>query len=472
MIYKNENCIAVLILFLNTEPSKGKNDDHMLLFKDGLLRRKDALAVMNVLNQAIQYINEEKFEQAVALLDEHIASAAPEDAFEMADMYRQLGYFEKAAPVLEELIASYPEESELSAMLADIYIELGEDEKALELIGDTGILDHEDPQFLQIVLQQADLYQAQGLFEVAEQKLLQAKEHYPNELVLDFALGELLFSIGDYGRAAHFYEILIEEESEIAGVSIKERLAECMALLGKEEKALDLYQENESDDPEHLFKYGFTAFQAERMDIAISAWENLLDQDPEYLSVYSWLARAYEHESMVEEALATANRGLTKDSFNKELYFEASTFAAQLGSLDKAEQLVREAIALDPDYKEAVIYLARLLEEDDRHEEIIDLIESISEIGAEDALYNWILAKAFAESENYKQALKQYREAYISLQEDSDFLKEFGYFLLEEGLVKEAAEVLGKYIAIEPLDEDTANHLARISDIGDDGFLN
>ncbi|WLV23434.1 tetratricopeptide repeat protein [Aciduricibacillus chroicocephali] len=431
---------------------------------------KGAVAGMNVLDQALHYINEDKIEQAVELLDEHVAKAAPEDAFEMAELYRQLGYYEKAVPVLEELIASFPEESELSAMLADIYIELGEDEKALQLIGE-GTIDPEDPQYLEIALQQADLYQAQGLFEVAEQKLLQAKQHAPNEIVIDFALGELLFSIGDYGRAAHFYEQVQEEMKEIAGVSVSERLAECMALLGKEERALDLYKENASEEPEHLFKYGFTAFQADRMDIAIKAWEELIEKDPDYLSVYSWLARAYENENLLEEALETANKGLAKDSFNKELYFEAGTFACQLGSFKKGEGLIREAVALDPDYKEAVVYLARMLEEQERHEETIELIDSISDIGAEDALYNWIAAKAYAEMENYKQALKQYREAYISLQEDSDFLKEFGYFLVEEGLMADAAEVLGKYMALEPLDADTAGYLARINGTGDGQFL-
>lgn len=424
---------------------------------------KGCVATVNVLEIAMDYIDQEQIEKAIELLDESIAGAAPDTAFGIAEIYRQLGFYEKAVPVLEELVTMFPEEIELLTALADIYIELGEDEKALELIGEPET-DPEDPQYLEMMLQQADLYQSQGLFEVAEQKLLLAKQHYPNEMLLDFALAELLFSIGDYSRAAHFYENVLAKEQSVAGIVITDRLAECMALLGNQERALELYQQEELEDPEHLFRYGFTAYQSDRMDIAIQAWEKLINTDPEYLTVYSLLAKAYENDNMIKEAYETSKKGLEKDTFNKDLYFEAGAFAYQLGLFDEGETMLREAIALDPDYKDAILYLARVLQENEQFEDVIDLIESISELGAEDALYNWILAKAFAETEDYKQALKQYRQAYISLQDDRDFLKEFGYFLVEEGFAEEAVNVLQTYLLLEPLDAETASFVERLGD--------
>ena len=43
---------------------------------------------------------------------------------------------------------------------------------------------------------EADLYQLQGMPEVSERKLLQAKELLPNEVIIDFALGELFYQQG------------------------------------------------------------------------------------------------------------------------------------------------------------------------------------------------------------------------------------------------------------------------------------
>lgn len=52
----------------------------------------------------------------------------------------------------------------------------------------------------------ADLYQMQGLFEVSEQKLLKAQAILPDEPVIDFALGELYFTQGAYGKAVRQFK--------------------------------------------------------------------------------------------------------------------------------------------------------------------------------------------------------------------------------------------------------------------------
>src|SRR5690625_3106008 len=148
------------------------------------------------------------------------------------------------------------------------------------------MISEDDPAYLQALLQKADLYESQGLFEVAEQKLLEAKELAPDEIIIDFALGELLFSIGEFKRALTFYERVNKKESMIANVNINERLAECLANIGEYETALMYFGKLDDKNPDTLFKHGLIAYYAERNAVAIQIWQQLIDLDPYYHTVY------------------------------------------------------------------------------------------------------------------------------------------------------------------------------------------
>ena len=72
----------------------------------------------------------------------------------------------------------------------------------------------EDPSFPESLVLLADLYQMEGLYEVSEQKLLKAKELLPNEIVIDFALGELYAEQGKFTDAIRYYEKVLEKKKK------------------------------------------------------------------------------------------------------------------------------------------------------------------------------------------------------------------------------------------------------------------
>ncbi|MFD1360554.1 tetratricopeptide repeat protein [Lentibacillus salinarum] len=409
--------------------------------------------------EAVHLMEAKQSNKAIALLEDYLPKADDEEKFTIAELFIRWGFLTEATDILEELMQRFPGESEIKMMLADVHIEQDNDEEAINLLND---IEEDDPDYVQTLMQLADLYQAQGLFEVAEQKLLTAKHHEPNEPIIDFALGELLFSNGDYREAITYYEKVLPVAKEMANVSVSDRLAEAYAASGEYEMALDLYQDIDSEDPDTLFKYGFTALHAGRRDIAIQAWKHVIEQDMYYHTAYYQLAKAYEDEEMINEAYETAEQGIHVDEFNKELYFFAGSMAHQLGREEESEKWVREAIALDPDYKEAVLFLIELLKQQEKQESIVELITDIKETGASDPLYEWELARAYNEMESYQNALTHYQEAYNSLKQDSDFLKEYGYFLTEEGRINPAIEIFETYLAIQPLDPDIEEYVERL----------
>lgn len=415
--------------------------------------------IVNTIMEAVQLLEEKQTEKAIQLLENHLTTANDDEKFTIAEVYLQWGFLQESSSILKELIQTYPDESDLKLTLSDIYIELDDDEAAIDLLDE---IKEDDAVYEQALLQLADLYQAQGLFEVAEQKLLTAKQVNPNEPVIDFGLAELYFSTGEYRKAIMYYEKIENTMNEMNAVSIKDRLGEAYAAAGEYEKALTYFQQQGEEDPDKLFKYGLTAYQADRSDIAAGAWKHVIELDPYYHTAYFHLAKAYEDEGMDKEGYTTAKKGLEFDAFNKELYFLAGTLAHQIGNNEESEQLVREAIALDPDYKEAVLFLIELFKDNEQLYAITELITEIKNTGADDPLYDWELAQAYNELELYNDALNYYQEAYNGLNQDSDFLKEYGYFLTEEGRTSESIRVFEAYMALVPDDHVTEEFMNRL----------
>ncbi|WP_106497412.1 tetratricopeptide repeat protein [Lentibacillus sp. Marseille-P4043] len=415
---------------------------------------------METIMEAVRLMESKKSNEAIALLEDYLPMADEEERFTIAELFIQWGFLQEASTILQELMQQYPQESEIKIMLADIYVELENDEEAINLLND---IKEDDESYLEALIQLADLYQAQGLFEVAEQKLLAAKQLNPTEPIIDFALGELLFSTGEYKKAITHYEKVIEVTSEIANVPIHTRLAECYAGIGEYEEALAIYQDVDNEDSDTLFKYGLTAYQAGRSDISIKAWEQVVEIDPYYHTVYYQLAKVYEEEEMPIDAYNAAKKGLQVDEFNKELFFYAGSLAHQVNEDEESEKWIREAIALDPDYKEAILFLVEFFKAKENHSAIVELLEQIKKSGADDPLYEWELARAYEKTESYNDALNHYQEAYNNLNQDSEFLKEYAYFLTEEGRIAEALPIFKTYLTQQPEDYEVEEFFHRLN---------
>src|SRR5699024_7106056 len=137
----------------------------------------------------------------MTLLTEKSPHATDEEKFMIVELYYEWGFFEQAIELLETLLDKYPQEGEIITLLAEINIELEKDDTAIDLLNS---IDEEDSFYAAALIQLADLYQTQCVFEVSEQKLLVANRYFPGGPVIDFALAELLFAIGQEIRGIRF----------------------------------------------------------------------------------------------------------------------------------------------------------------------------------------------------------------------------------------------------------------------------
>ncbi|SIS37156.1 tetratricopeptide repeat protein [Salimicrobium flavidum] len=414
---------------------------------------------MEEIQKAVHQMEENQTEAALQTLQEYLPEADEEEKFTIAELYMQWGMLEEAKMILKEFLQQYPKEQEIIVMLAELHVDLEEDMEAIDLLNK---IEPEDEMYLQALMQVADLYQTQGLFEVAESKLLTAKYYDPNEPVIDFALGELAFSNGEYNKSIPFYENALEHSRVIGDIEVATRLGEAHAATGGFETALEYFQEVEEENPDVQFRYGFIANKAGRNDITIQVWEDLLKKDPYYQSVYPLLARVYEEEGMAQEALEKAREGLKKDEFNKDLYYMAGFLAHKQGDKEAGYQAMKEAVSLDPGYKEAVLFLLENYKQEENYDNVIGLLEDIQNMGEVDPLYDWELAQAHREEENFEKASDYYENAYTSFKEDTEFLEDYGYFLVEDGQNEKAASVFKEYLTFEPSNTEIEEFLERL----------
>lgn len=387
------------------------------------------------------------------LLEQLLMNATPEEQYELAELFVQYGYLKEADQIFEHMQFLFPEETQLKIDRANVLIEMGSEDEALDLLMEVDSSSEEYPQALLVL---ADYYQMQGLFEVAEQRINEALSLLPDEPLLLFAKAELLFELGRFSEAARIYEELNEIQSTFAGISIVERLAEVYRAGGAYETALDYYVQalDEEMKPDMLFGAAYAAFQCEKYGLAIQKLEELKELDPDYFSAYLLLAECYAMQENNIKAYTTIQEGLTRDEYDKSLYLFAGKMALKNSKPEEAEEYLRQAIALDPEYMEAILTLMSLFSQQERDEDVIDLFEELQKNEFEWTTLYPFVAQSYANMEQFARAYEFYRLAYNENKEDVLLLEKFVYFLLEEGKRQEAREILEQLLVLQPAEAE------------------
>lgn len=400
-------------------------------------------------------LEHENMDEAKKYFDAVVAGDSPEEQFFLAEQLFSLGFLDETEDLYELLLAAFPNEGELYVRLAEVSIEKDQLDEAAERLEQ---IKPDDDAYLESLLVAADLYQMQGLFEVTEQKLQQAKSLAPGEPIIDFALGEFYLSQARFASAVQSYQSVLDAgitALQDETISVYVRMAEALSASGAFEEAIPFYEkaleENESLDT--LFGLGLTAFQAKEYATAIHSFEHLKEHDPSYTTLYPYLAKSYEENGQKEQALEILEEGLKQDEFNKELFFEAGQLALSLGRLEEAENFFRQALVLDPEYIDAMLELNKLLLDKADYDGLVEIFEGLSEELITEPQIFWDLSVAYQETEQYNKAKENFEKAYPHFKNNPTFLREYGLFLREEGDAL-ATTILSDYLTFEPEDEE------------------
>ena len=399
----------------------------------------------------------ENLAEADNLFEEALKHDEPEILASLAIELQALGFLEEAKRIYQKLITEFPEEDSFYLYLAEMAIEDDEIDQAFEYLEK---VQPKSDNYVESLLITADLYQVLGIPEVSEAKLLQARNAAPEEPLIIFALAELHFSNNQLGEAVDEYSQLQNQGlNEVARVSINERLGTAYSLLGAFEDALPFLEQALEEDrtADRLFQIGFTYYQLHDYQRAMIYLQEVIDLEPTYQSAYYYLADSMKEEELLEEAFEIVEQGIKENPFQVELLHLSSEIAYRLKDSQKAEEMLQQALKLGEKTDETLLTLSNLYLNEDQPEKAIEMIERMDE---QDNPYGeWNLAQAYNEIEEFAQAKQHYQQAYEQLSHEPEFLKEYGIFLREEGLVEQAKQLLTVYLEMEPGDLEVVSLL-------------
>ncbi|WP_096200924.1 tetratricopeptide repeat protein [Bacillus sp. FJAT-45350] len=403
---------------------------------------------MQQVNKVFELIEAGEVEKGLAMLENIEQDANHDTKYTIAETYFELGHIDKAKNIIDELLMLYPDEGSLYAFAAELLIDLGEEDEAIEMLLE---IKEEDPAFLQGQLLLADLYQMQGLDEVAEQKLLFASKLAPEEPIIAYGLGQFYLERGDYNKSIQFFKKVLQSGETFEHVSINLCLAEAYSATGQFEDALGYYEKGlkERTEMSAVFGYAYTAYQLEMFPLAIEQFKIVKEMDHEFSSLYPYLAKAYEAEHFLDKAMTVLEDGLKVDEYNEELYVHAGKLSFKMKDPEKGEDYLRKVIAINPSHFEAVRTLAAYLKHEEKYEDLLELVSHIKDFGETDPLLDWYEASALKEEDDYEKASVIYEEIQSQFQHDPDFLEEYGHFLLEMGERDRAIVELTKALTLD-----------------------
>jgi len=406
------------------------------------------------LTDAIKLIEQGQHEEGLKKVETLEKVADDETKRTIAELYFELGLVDRSVNIIEQLMFTYPDHGELFAFAAECYSELGKEDEAIDMLSE---INKDDASYVQAQLLLADLYENQGLLEVAEKKLLEAIKNEPNNGILQFGLGEFYLNRGDYQQAISYYKKAIHQGNLPGELPIQPqlKLAEAYSITGQFEDAMNYYREGleEEETPDGLFGFGYTALQIEDTETAVKTFTRLLEMDPDYTSVYPYLARAFISQKKLDEATKTLEEGIKRDEFNEDLYLELAKLQFSKGEHLEGKVFLEKVIALNPSNLSAVKELLIYFHSEEDYESILDLVTFLDDYGEYDPLYERYRAKALFEQDDITGAAEAYDEALASLSRDEELLEEAavtflavknkkrGIALLEELLTKQPDRV-------------------------------
>ncbi|PYZ94524.1 hypothetical protein CR194_03040 [Salipaludibacillus keqinensis] len=415
------------------------------------------------LAEAIKLIEEGHHEEGLKRIEKLEEKSDDETKRTIAELYFELGLVDRSVMIVEELMFQYPDHGELFAFAAECYSELGKEDEAIEMLTSINL---GDPAYIQAQLLLADLYESQGLEEVAEKKLLDAIKNEPNNAVLQFGLGEFYLNRGDYQQSISYYKQAIHQGNLPKDLPIQPqlKLAEAFSITGQFEDALIYYREGleDKENPDGLFGYGYTSLQVEDYETAVKTFVRLLEMDPDYTSVYPYLAKAYVAQKMLDQATEILEEGIKKDEFNEELYLELAKLQFSKGRYLEGKGFLEKVIALNPSNVSAVKELLIYFDNEEDYEGMLDLIRFLDDYGEYDPLYERFRGKALMEEDDVAGAVEAYEAAIASLAHDESILEEAALTFLAAGRKDKGIILLEELLTLQPHRYDIEERLIEL----------
>lgn len=399
---------------------------------------------MNNSQQMLQALEEQDLAKAEHYFAKALENDPSELLYELATYLEGIGFYPQAKEIYLKIVEDFPE---VHLNLAAIASEDGQIEEAFAYLEE---IQADSDWYVSALLLKADLYQMEGLTDVAREKLLEALS-YSEDPLLILGLAELDSELENYQEAIQGYAQLDNRSIyEQTGISTYQRIGFAYAQLGKFETATEFLEkalELEYDDLT-AFELASLYFDQEEYQKAVLYFKQIDTISPDFEGYEYGYSQALHKEHQVQEALRIAKQGLEKNPFETRLLLAASQFSYELHDASGAENYLLTAKEDAEDTEEILLRLATIYLEQERYEDIIDLQSE----EPENLLTKWMIARSYQEMDDLDTAYELYQELAGDLKDNPEFLEHYIYLLRELGYFEEAKVNAQTYLKLVPDD--------------------
>ena len=399
---------------------------------------------MNNSQQMLQALEEQDLTKAEHYFVKALENDPSDLLYELATYLEGIGFYPQAKEIYLKIVENFPE---VHLNLAAIASEDGQIEEAFAYLEE---IQADSDWYVSALALKADLYQLEGLTDVAREKLLEALT-YSEDPLLIFGLAELDSELENYQEAIQGYAQLDNRSIyEQTGISTYQRIGFAYAQLGKFETATEFLEkalELEYDDLT-AFELASLYFDQEEYQKAVLYFKQLDTISPDFEGYEYGYSQALHKEHQVQEALRIAKQGLEKNPFETRLLLAASQFSYELHDASGAENYLLTAKEDAEDTEEILLRLATIYLEQERYEDILDLQSE----EPENLLTKWMIARSYQEMDDLDTAYEHYQELAGDLKDNPEFLEHYIYLLRELGYFEEAKVNAQAYLKLVPDD--------------------
>ena len=399
---------------------------------------------MNNSQQMLQALEEQDLTKAEHYFVKALESDPSDLLYELATYLEGIGFYPQAKEIYLKIVEDFPE---VHLNLAAIASEDGQIEEAFAYLEE---IQTDSDWYVSALALKADLYQMEGLTDVAREKLLEALT-YSEDPLLILGLAELDSELENYQEAIQGYAQLDNRSIyEQTGISTYQRIGFAYAQLGKFETATEFLEkalELEYDDLT-AFELASLYFDQEEYQKAVLYFKQIDTISPEFEGYEYGYSQALHKEHQAQEALLIAKQGLEKNPFETRLLLAASQFSYELHDASGAENYLLTAKEDAEDAEEILLRLATIYLEQERYEDILDLQSE----EPENLLTKWMIARSYQEMDDLDTAYEHYQELAGDLKDNPEFLEHYIYLLRELGYFEEAKVNAQAYLKLVPDD--------------------
>ena len=399
---------------------------------------------MNNSEKMLSAIEAQDLVQAEQWFEKALLEDSDSILLDLAEYLESIGFFLQAKRIYNKLAPIYPQ---VNLNLAAIASEDGDLEEAFGYLEE---IRSNDPWYVNALLIKADLYQMEGLPDVAREKLVEASQ-LSDDPIITFGMAEIDFELGNFTQAIKEYASLDNRTIyEQTGISTYQRIGVSYASLGKFEAAIEfLHKAIELEyDESAVFELAVILYDQEDYQKANLYFKQLDTLSPDFEGYEYIYAMSLHADHQAEAALLIAQQGLNKNPFDSQLALLASQVSYELHDTEKSESYLLDAWDNADDLEEIALRLTNLYLEQERYEDILDLEDQ----DWDNVLTRWNIARSYQALEDIEKAQELYGELHRDLRDNPEFLEEYIYLLRECGELERAKQEAQHYLSLVPDD--------------------